>query len=662
MESKRIKVAFEVHQEKKIFSTTEDGKETVVVETTSGEKFAQLVSQIDFEHLQKEKTESDDSESKLKVVKKPPPDPNRAWAWSSVADSLYYARIETEQMVLLLDMLQNGQYLSAYNIPKANPPISLRVENLVVAKKTKQRELMNVSNLFHQAAQNLQKVVTREKTYFEDLLQIRQQWLLSSKLVEKKQPGSARYASRQIGRIFIDYGYKCAGSKLKSKAEISQLPSGKVSIHLPSTEQKSLMIFTSDGMEYSDRLESLKPDSKEPKVNHDICNAQRSQFLNELFQQMSFDLEARDVDGVEIFQNHFVIGLDMDRNITIQLVTPKEEEEKSRQIKASKKPSAITSTMPSTSFAVIELMLHQLLRQYHLNSFKQIDEKVKIREGNRRREILEKLRDFYIHRDLAQDIEKMVHQICMNFPRAHLHRNQTESCFVTCFEITYGTRFSLQIIIEKRHFKVGGARFCIQISTVESLRRYLLTTLVRHVLDETHRESLALGCKGRSENFSLIFDQHHHKAITVTLNPIPLENRVDLEVTEVTSSTRATQKVKWEDVEGDNVESKLKHIYLNGLAALTPTLSKSSKSFDSASPAFGSQKSASFLLRSSKSNRDEMGSPYRKNGFHPDDNNNDQKSKKKRHREDEIQLCLNEESKEYGTDIPLATPESDADY
>lgn len=188
------------------------------------------------------------------------------------------------------------------------------------------------------------------------------------------------------------------------------------------------------------------------------------EYSNWIF-KMNVESEAKELDSIQIFQNHFKIQLDVFNSLTVELAPVKENLADSSR---SSNQLEISTKIP-VSFEVVEVMLHQLLRQSHLNSFRQyennqknstwvfnlkaetsfsfwLNSKIQLEAHvirNRRLEILEKLRDFYGHQWMSEEVQRAMHGVAQHFPRAQLHRHSTHSPLTSSFQVSYGNRYNI---------------------------------------------------------------------------------------------------------------------------------------------------------------------------------------------------------------------------
>jgi len=310
LQDKKFKISIETYEEKPIHLITYDGKEHTIIEPSNEEKFSINIRQIDFEKysgefIPKEKTKDEiKNETKTSTMN---------WPWNGVAEQLLHARIEIEQLMSLINILQaqDPQNLVTLNYvvdEKVSSDKKVLDEEKVLNELSKKKELQNAASILKESEQRLRKIVDRDQHYFDDLLQIRNKWLIKS----PQQLGAKK--NLIAGKLYVDYGYRSAGSTVKAEAELAQKESGKVSISFDSNQNKVFQIFSSNNSGCVRRFEVDAEDELQKQLNL----MQQYQFYTELFQQLTNDTLLKGPSYVYVVENEIKIEDEPENPLTIK--------------------------------------------------------------------------------------------------------------------------------------------------------------------------------------------------------------------------------------------------------------------------------------------------------------------------------------------------------
>lgn len=567
-DGKRIRISVEPHNESKIYSFTEDGQENSVVEPSSSEKFAQMVRQIDFDALLDENEEEKEGghvklkskgKGKSEKVKEKILPSQKEWEWKKVAEALFHARVEAEQIISLVDSIQTKKQLDMVNIPKPTVSDRSQLEDLVLEKHIKQKELTNVAKVLEDSANRLKALVDKEKVYFDDLLQIRQQWLLTSKAPSgKKAVGSVR----QVGRIFVDYGYKSVGSKVPTTAELVQTPSGRVAVLLPPIPLKYLA-FGSEGKLLPETLSTFESVERSDDVNFRLAKAQRAHFLTEMFDVLTSNALGTEIEGLELFENQLRIENDEMRTLEVHLCS----QEGSHVIPKAPEPQPLSSI----PFPVLEVILHQLMREWHLRKFREMSNLPEKKSNSKTvvNETLDRVVHFYRHWELCQQVLRVLEAIALQVPHMCLFRRSTGKGLTSAFEVVFGRRFNLEIIISRMSISLGGGPVWTSATSAEDLGRVVLHRVANHILTEAFKGAIAYGLTTKKEHLSLSISQGQRTlSISFSISQLKLQ----LLLNETGGALRDSHKVEWADLLGDSVETKLRNLFCSMCSSAPPTV------------------------------------------------------------------------------------------
>eukprot|EP01114_Cavostelium_apophysatum_P001707 TRINITY_DN11488_c0_g1_i1.p1 TRINITY_DN11488_c0_g1~~TRINITY_DN11488_c0_g1_i1.p1 ORF type:complete len:705 (+),score=225.17 TRINITY_DN11488_c0_g1_i1:216-2330(+) len=572
--SKRLRIAIEPHAEKKIYHISPDGKEQALVEPTPSEKFARLVRQIDFEALnlrysearkgknvEKEedqlllgKDEKQDEDDRQ--IKKADP-AQQKWPWQSVAESLYHARAEIDQMIGLIDLLQtnpqNPAHLSIHHIPKPSQSLASFNADLAVRQLSKQKELAAASDILAQGAQSLKAIIDREKVFFDDLLQIRHGWLITNRSTLQRGPKQNLLGgSKQLGKLYVDYSFRTAGSKVRAEAELVQSPSGHVSVVFPTSNISKVLHFSTAKSHYQGRTESTEENENPSKQ---LSVAQSSIFFMELCQQLADDAMQSSLTGVQVLENEVKLENDSDdSSLTIRLKSAKQNQ----PIINVGDSFDSSSSLP---FAVVEIILYQLLRRRHIGAIADIATAEKGKPTpNPSSHVLSDLVTLYRHSCFCAKVNAILHVIASDIPNAAVHWYSTGKQFISAFEIQFGKSFSLEISIDKVTpiFASGKASML----SAEELGSFVQVQLCTSIAEEIRQEasSLLVGAEVRREVFTVTVS---HPKKTTSIRLVPQKNMsVDVLLSESFGETSEPKKstYKFRNIPGADITEKIYYL------------------------------------------------------------------------------------------------------
>ncbi|PRP87693.1 hypothetical protein PROFUN_02393 [Planoprotostelium fungivorum] len=585
-ETKRLRISIEPHQEKRIYSTEPNGEELFLAEKTPSEKFAALVATIDFDQLIKsEKSQDDNNPSPLSEPKKDKPDTiQQVWPWYPVAERLSHACNELDQLIELTSLLANDK-LNTANITKVNGNVILEKErdaraveearrrvvqqfnrDLYLKESIKKEEMSQAASILQRGKTQLADMVAIDKTFFNDLLHIRRDWLLSSRPVVSKK--SQQPTGRPTGKLYVDHSFRTAGSATRLEAEVVRGPTGNVSLVFPVEYNRRLRIFTSHG----DNLQRIS--SNVPKDDADCFSklefSHQSQYDSELFGMMIANASSKKIPNIEVMDNDIQIHGGKDSILTIQLRSVSPATNQTPIIAPSDRQNPACVPVQVMDIALQQLLnrhyaeasnnalrLHPILDRKNPDKFVFTTDLADVHRntGN----VLESASVLFRHQSFCREMDVILDAIVRDLPQSSVHWTSVPhpSRYQSTFKFRFGQIMETDVLIDKLVIHFGDTCGPKRISqTPSELGQFILTQVSNYVLDFIVLSASVMGVRTRRSLWSVAL---FHPSCITTMGLIAGDKyRLKVKVVcAVTGEGRQTRELHWNDLKGATVEDKL---------------------------------------------------------------------------------------------------------
>eukprot|EP01116_Phalansterium_solitarium_P003894 TRINITY_DN1472_c0_g1_i1.p1 TRINITY_DN1472_c0_g1~~TRINITY_DN1472_c0_g1_i1.p1 ORF type:complete len:728 (+),score=167.18 TRINITY_DN1472_c0_g1_i1:110-2293(+) len=496
---KRLRIAVEPFVDKhKIHHTDAEGVEHPDPDPSPAEKLATLRRQL-------ERQPGDGSRETEPA--RPAVQRERDWPWRNVHNQLLHARVEIEHIIGFVDLLQHQQ-LGITTVAQPPPGSAAVQRDSLIRELSKKQELQAASEKLAKSAASLRQTVQREQSYFDELMNLRSRWLLTSKTTGRKP--TAAGGARPVDKLFVDYGYRSLGSKTKAEAELVQTPAGKLELVMPSGHVRKRLVITYVGGPFAvfgtsappsaqhqaigiedvgsmlapvsspsvqelptvklddesgrmdvDPVASLKMEDIAPlpltlpaplDVSATLEAAQQSQFAAELFQMLQADAQQLSWcrSFVEVKEDTVKIAVDTDHALLIQLKVDDD-----RQPLPERDPDSL----------IMEAVLQRLMieRLLEVRRTPASGNNVPMADREKRREaltgprVLETVTSLFRHQCLRARMRASLERMALCVPGLQARWRPQSTPLISSVVVHYGSEFNVEIVIEDDRYRLADA-------------------------------------------------------------------------------------------------------------------------------------------------------------------------------------------------------------
>ncbi|KAL1916432.1 uncharacterized protein VTP21DRAFT_5623 [Calcarisporiella thermophila] len=279
-------------------------------------------------------------------------------------------------------------------IQKPKPSVRAQLEGLRLGMGGKRKQLTQAADLLLGSADSLERVVDREKRFWDETLKLRRDnWIIIG-------PGS--YPGAPTGKFFVQYGFGFGSTfnestfaeiiRERTIGEVGRAIENeeKIQLALPHAVRRHLRIQLVQNA-YSTFSNHLNPKQQQNKVNekrnsivglfgqveeeeevclrdaesydedsmhHQLLAAQSTVFETELLQEVVKEAKGLSSSSTRISENEIAIQVDANSELILRWV-------KSNPSTLSPAPASTPYSYPSASCAIIKLAMQLMLRRHH---------------------------------------------------------------------------------------------------------------------------------------------------------------------------------------------------------------------------------------------------------------------------------------------------------
>eukprot|EP01124_Arcella_intermedia_P015934 TRINITY_DN22482_c0_g1_i1.p1 TRINITY_DN22482_c0_g1~~TRINITY_DN22482_c0_g1_i1.p1 ORF type:complete len:655 (-),score=199.59 TRINITY_DN22482_c0_g1_i1:12-1976(-) len=542
--AKRTKLSLEVVPEKKIIRYAPDGEEETQPEIKPDEKFLKLVKQLDFWNHDKENFEEEQKKEK------------NSWedARIKVHDHLNQAVGQINFLVDFILMLEAGINLTLVECDKPPPPPKIEQDEFIYQVVSKKKHLRDASQKLSMAVERLKVAVEQENKYFESVRDLRKRWKIGSLY---------QIQNNRIPLFTVDYSYDNDGSRLSRETnydlEIKKNDDGDIEVSVPTLKLDRYLLVGKQPIGDTFQTEFVKSgfngDTLQIKetvlirtavgieATHKLLSeSQRSLFVYEIYATLS---KAVKKSFVQLMENEIKLETNGKHPFSIKLLSP------TRKIE--EKDYSPLSLAEKTIFNIIEVKLHQLMRQKYTKQqledhrIRYSKDYIKANEVDLDSPVLEEMVDLYKHISLQCELRSLLDTICINIPHITLSWINTPDPLVTSCDLLFDYSYYVAITVLKTKILISN----VELYSVEDLEQYLLHLFTRKTMDHIQNAVTSLELPQLAGYQSLSVSLPNKYVLNFKVSP-QLNKSILMDVVATNPLTSQEYKIDWEKVPGKN--------------------------------------------------------------------------------------------------------------
>ncbi|CAG8502235.1 8095_t:CDS:10 [Ambispora gerdemannii] len=255
---------------------------------------------------------------------------------------------------------------------KSEPSKQTQVQNYKLMLGAKRKQLNHAASILLSKAEKYEQMISKERTFWTEALSLRQKnW-------------SIKGYGKNGGQLFVDYGYKEAGSLYPeiTWAQIQRTPNDKqIAISFPPIRKRIMKLRLERRLHgFGDRMDTfeLKPSLRPEKISgsnmhQQLLAAQSAVFELELFDKIL--LEASSLLGVKMIENEMLIPVYDNVDLTIQWTDANTQEESFVEL-VSPEFDQSAYLRESSTCTILKIAMNLLLRRHHRQNLENMQKKV----------------------------------------------------------------------------------------------------------------------------------------------------------------------------------------------------------------------------------------------------------------------------------------------
>ncbi|CAG8564627.1 2965_t:CDS:2, partial [Ambispora leptoticha] len=253
---------------------------------------------------------------------------------------------------------------------KPEPSKQTQVQNYKLMLGAKRKQLNHAASILLSKAEKYEQMVSKERTFWTEALSLRQKnW-------------SIKGYGKSGGQLFVDYGYKEAGSLYEENtwAQIQRTPNDKqIAISFPPIRKRVMKLRLERRLHgFDDRMDTfeLKPSLRPEKISgsnmhQQLLAAQSAVFESELFDKIL--LEASSLLGVKMIENEMLIPVYDNVDLTIQWTDANIQEGSFLVSPEFDQPAYLNE---SSTCTILKIAMNLLLRRHHKQNLENMQKEV----------------------------------------------------------------------------------------------------------------------------------------------------------------------------------------------------------------------------------------------------------------------------------------------